>query len=299
VVFLDAIVVKVRDNHVVQNKPAYLAVGIDADGEKHVLGIWVAKTAPESAAAGEGAGFWRAVMADLRNRGVRDILIACKLPEFPDIEDPLETVLAEAEKFARLAADRAADRVTLAGQLGRQPAGGLGRPSAAATSDPPLLRLDQGQQRRAQPGIQRGRPPASPPGLRARLSGSSPDSSSPAPRATVASRTPAVRPTARIPPCPSARASAPISSRRCRSSRCGKIAWNFAASITRVSSMRPYGPWAWRWAADLPRAVGWRAVVAAPWTPDPSVTDAGGRVRPAVWLTVARPVPALAAGTVS
>ena len=77
VVFPAAIVVKVRDNHVVQNKPAYVAVGIDADGEKHVLGIWVAKTAPESAAAGEGAGFWRAVMADLKNRGVRDILIAC------------------------------------------------------------------------------------------------------------------------------------------------------------------------------------------------------------------------------
>jgi putative transposase len=77
VVFLDAIVVKVRDNHVVQNKPAYIAIGIDGDGEKHVLGIWVAKTAPGDGAAGEGAGFWRAVMADLRNRGVRDILIAC------------------------------------------------------------------------------------------------------------------------------------------------------------------------------------------------------------------------------
>jgi putative transposase len=77
VVFLDAIVVKVRDNHVVQNKPAYLAVGIDADGEKHVLGIWVAKTVPGDGAAGEGAGFWRSVMADLKNRGVRDILIAC------------------------------------------------------------------------------------------------------------------------------------------------------------------------------------------------------------------------------
>jgi putative transposase len=76
-VFLDAIVVKVRDNQVVQNKPAYVAVGIDADGEKHVLGIWVAKTAPGDGAAGEGAGFWRAVMADLKNRGVRDILIAC------------------------------------------------------------------------------------------------------------------------------------------------------------------------------------------------------------------------------
>jgi putative transposase len=77
VVFLDAIVVKVRDNHVVQNKPAYLAVGIDGDGEKHVLGIWLAKTMPGDQAAGEGASFWRSVMADLKNRGVRDILIAC------------------------------------------------------------------------------------------------------------------------------------------------------------------------------------------------------------------------------
>jgi transposase-like protein len=76
-VFLDAIVVKVRDNQVVQNKPAYIAIGIDADGEKHVLGIWLAKTAPEAATGGEGARFWGGVMNDLRNRGVRDILIAC------------------------------------------------------------------------------------------------------------------------------------------------------------------------------------------------------------------------------
>ena len=77
VVFLDAIVVKVRDSQVVQNKPAYIAVGIDADGEKHVLGIWLSRTAPGTAAEGEGARFWGSVMADLRNRGVRDILIAC------------------------------------------------------------------------------------------------------------------------------------------------------------------------------------------------------------------------------
>ena len=76
-VFLDAIVVKVRDNQVVQNKPAYVAIGVDADGEKHVLGIWLAKTPPQTATAGEGARFWGAVMADLKNRGVRDILIAC------------------------------------------------------------------------------------------------------------------------------------------------------------------------------------------------------------------------------
>ena len=86
VVFLDAIMVKVRDNHVVQNKPAYLAIGIDADGEKHVLGIWLAKTPPDTATAGEGARFWGSVMTDLRNRGVRDILIACcdGLPGFED-----------------------------------------------------------------------------------------------------------------------------------------------------------------------------------------------------------------------
>ena len=77
VVFLDAIVVKVRDNNVVQNKPAYVAVGIDCDGEKHVLGIWLAKTPTDSATAGEGARFWASVTTDLRNRGVTDILIAC------------------------------------------------------------------------------------------------------------------------------------------------------------------------------------------------------------------------------
>jgi putative transposase len=70
-------VIKVRDNHVVQNKPAYLAIGIDADGDKHVLGIWLAKTPLDASTAGEGARFWASVTADLRNRGVRDILIAC------------------------------------------------------------------------------------------------------------------------------------------------------------------------------------------------------------------------------
>ena len=76
-VFLDAIVVKVRDSQVVQNKPACIGIGIDAGGEKHVLGIWLAKTPPQTATAGEGARFWGSVMNDLKNRGVRDILIAC------------------------------------------------------------------------------------------------------------------------------------------------------------------------------------------------------------------------------
>ena len=86
VVFLDAIWLKVRDNHVVAPKPAYVAVGIDTDGDKHVLGIYLAKTPLEEATGGETSRFWAGVMADLRSRGVRDILICCTdgLPGFED-----------------------------------------------------------------------------------------------------------------------------------------------------------------------------------------------------------------------
>ncbi|MGZ8803138.1 MAG: IS256 family transposase [Mycobacterium sp.] len=69
IVYLDALVVKVRDGHQVRNKAAHLAVGVDLDGVKHVLGIWVQST--------EGAAYWAGVCAELANRGVRDILIAC------------------------------------------------------------------------------------------------------------------------------------------------------------------------------------------------------------------------------
>jgi putative transposase len=69
VVYLDALWVKVRDGHTVVNKAAHLAVGVDCDGVKHVLGIWVQSS--------EGATFWAGVLAELANRGVRDVLIAC------------------------------------------------------------------------------------------------------------------------------------------------------------------------------------------------------------------------------
>ncbi|MGH3370734.1 MAG: IS256 family transposase, partial [Nocardioidaceae bacterium] len=69
VVFIDALVVKVRDGAHVQNKAAHLVLGVDTDGVKHVLGIWV-----QSA---EGAKFWLSVLTELRHRGVRDVLIAC------------------------------------------------------------------------------------------------------------------------------------------------------------------------------------------------------------------------------
>jgi putative transposase len=67
VIFLDALVCKVRTEGVVRNKAAHLAVGIDADGRKEVLGIWVE--------AVEGAKFWLRVMNELKARGVEDVLV--------------------------------------------------------------------------------------------------------------------------------------------------------------------------------------------------------------------------------
>src|SRR4029453_9219584 len=64
VIFLDAVICKVRDGGSVKNKAAHLAVGVDAEGRKEVLGIWVETT--------EGAKFWLRVLNELRSRGVAD-----------------------------------------------------------------------------------------------------------------------------------------------------------------------------------------------------------------------------------
>jgi putative transposase len=70
VIYLDALVVKVRDGAHVTNRSAHIAIGVDMDGVKHVLGIWVQ--------ASEGAKFWASVCAQLANRGLKDVLIvAC------------------------------------------------------------------------------------------------------------------------------------------------------------------------------------------------------------------------------
>lgn len=69
IVYIDALVVKVRDGQHVVNKAAHLVIGVDLEGVKNVLGIWVQ--------ASEGASFWAGVMAELANRGVTDVLIAC------------------------------------------------------------------------------------------------------------------------------------------------------------------------------------------------------------------------------
>ena len=78
IVYLDCLMVKIRDNGHMQNKAIYLAIGINREGLKEALGIWVAQT--------EGARFWLTVMTELKNRGVQDIFIACVdgLKGFPE-----------------------------------------------------------------------------------------------------------------------------------------------------------------------------------------------------------------------
>lgn len=78
IVYLDCIHVKARDAGTVRAKAVYLALGINLNGEKELLGIWIAQT--------EGAKFWLAVVTELRNRGVQDIFIACVdgLKGFPE-----------------------------------------------------------------------------------------------------------------------------------------------------------------------------------------------------------------------
>jgi putative transposase len=69
IVFLDAMIVKVRDAGAVRNKACYVAIGVTLDGERDVLGIWFQSS--------EGAKFWLAVLNELRQRGVRDVLVCC------------------------------------------------------------------------------------------------------------------------------------------------------------------------------------------------------------------------------
>jgi putative transposase len=78
VLFLDALVLKVRDGGSVQRKACYLALAITMDGDREVLGMWFQDT--------EGAKFWMQVLTDLKTRGVRDILICCVdgLKGFPE-----------------------------------------------------------------------------------------------------------------------------------------------------------------------------------------------------------------------
>ncbi len=78
IVYLDCIVLKIRQDKRVINKAVYLALGVNMEGHKELLGMWLSEN--------EGAKFWLSVLTELQNRGVKDILIACVdgLKGFPD-----------------------------------------------------------------------------------------------------------------------------------------------------------------------------------------------------------------------
>ena len=78
ILYLDALQVKVKDQGRVSNKAIYLAIGVNTQGTKEVLGLWASEN--------EGAKFWLSIITELKNRGVRDIFIACVdgLKGFPE-----------------------------------------------------------------------------------------------------------------------------------------------------------------------------------------------------------------------
>jgi len=88
IIYLDALMVKIRDGAHILKKALYLVIGVNLEGIKEVLGMWVAQT--------EGAKFWLGVVTELRNRGVEDIFIACVdgLKGFPEA---IETVYPQAQ----------------------------------------------------------------------------------------------------------------------------------------------------------------------------------------------------------
>ena len=87
ILYMDALYVKMRHNGHVENRAVHVAIGINIEGSKEVLGLWTS--------AHEGAKFWLQVMTELKNRGVQDVFIACVdgLKGFPDA---IETVFPQA-----------------------------------------------------------------------------------------------------------------------------------------------------------------------------------------------------------
>jgi putative transposase len=88
IVYLDALMIKVREDKRVVNKAFYLALGVDLEGQKELLGIWISQN--------EGSKFWLNVLTELKNRGIEDIFIACidGLTGFPDA---IETIFPKTQ----------------------------------------------------------------------------------------------------------------------------------------------------------------------------------------------------------
>lgn len=90
IAYIDALVVKIRTEGRVQNRPVYIVTGVDVEGFKHVLGFWIGPS------EGEGKAYWLNVLTEVRNRGVEDILIVC-CDGLVGLPDAIRTVWPKAE----------------------------------------------------------------------------------------------------------------------------------------------------------------------------------------------------------
>lgn len=88
IVYFDAIFYKVKEDGKVVNKAAYTCLAIDANGHKDLLGIWICES--------EGANYWRGILTELRNRGVKDILIAC-VDGLKGFDEAINSIFPQAE----------------------------------------------------------------------------------------------------------------------------------------------------------------------------------------------------------
>jgi putative transposase len=86
ILYLDGIRIKIRDNGHILSKTVYIAIGIDMEGTKEILGLWVAKS--------EGSKFWLSILSELKNRGVEDIFIAC-CDGLTGLPDAIESVFPQ------------------------------------------------------------------------------------------------------------------------------------------------------------------------------------------------------------
>lgn len=89
ILYLDAMMVKIRENGHIFNKALYIALSVNMEGEKEILGIWLDKTE-------EGSKFWLSVITELKNRGVKDIFIAC-IDGLTGFSDAINTIFPKTE----------------------------------------------------------------------------------------------------------------------------------------------------------------------------------------------------------
>jgi transposase-like protein len=91
-IFLDAIHYKIRDNHTIVCKAAYVVLGVNLEGNKDILGIWVGEH--------ESAKFWMGVLSDLKTRGVKDIFLCC-VDGLTGFSDAIGAMFPVSDKLSR------------------------------------------------------------------------------------------------------------------------------------------------------------------------------------------------------